>query len=283
MGNLFEGLEKLGLKDLRNVKLFEEEEKKKTEKENVAAVVKEITEEDMLFDKTSKCPICDRDFTNKTVRTGKPKLLSSDSDLRPIYQGIDPLKYDAITCPFCGYSALSRYFSVNPTTGQLRLIKENLANFSGLAEPEVKYSYDDAITRHRLALVCTVIKKGKPSEKAYTCLKLAWLFRGKREALIKNNKATKEDIEILNNSEKEFLTNAYNGFIEAFSKENFPMAGMDEVTVTFLTANLADEIGKYDDALRLVERIIISRDANSNIKGKANELKEKIRERKEKK
>ena len=29
----------------------------------------------------------------------------------------------------------------------------------------------------------TVVKKGKDSEKAYTCLKIAWLLRGKAETM----------------------------------------------------------------------------------------------------
>lgn len=276
MANLFEGLENLGLKGLSEVKLFDNDKDKANGQAKAAEAPKELLEEDFLFDKTFQCPICDQQFLVKTMRTGKAKLIKTDPDLRPVYGGIDTLKYDAITCSNCGYSALSRYFNVNPTSGQLHLIKEGLSSFSGLPLPDGKYSYDDAITRHRLALVCTVMKKGKTSEKAFTCLKLAWLFRGKREEAERLKTGTPEDIKTLIASEQEFLTNAYNGFIEAFSKENFPMCGMDEMTVTYLACNLAEELGKYEEALRLLERIIMSREAQGSIKQKASDLKEKI-------
>lgn len=279
MANLFEGLEDLGLQGMNDMKLFEDEKAKQAAQKKVE-VHKEIAEEDFLFDKTYMCPICDRQFTAKSVMTGKAKFKHNDFDLRPIYQGIDPLKYDGITCRFCGYSALNRYFTVNPTTGQLRLIKEGLKTFKGIPEHEGKYTYDDAIIRLRLALACAVIKKAKPSEKAFICLKTAWLFRGKNEELMRLNPVNQEEIDENKKQEKVFIENAYDGFVEAFAKENFPMCGMDEMTVTFLAANLAFELEKYDESLRLLERIIISREANSSIKSKATDLKEEIYKKK---
>ena len=46
-----------------------------------------------IFDKTYTCPVCDKGFKTKTVKTGKVKLISADTDLRPKYQHMDSLKY----------------------------------------------------------------------------------------------------------------------------------------------------------------------------------------------
>lgn len=70
----------------------------------------EELEKEALFDKTYECPICNLTFKTKCVRAGKVRLESKDTDLRPIYNHIDPIKYDVITCEKCGYSALGRYF-----------------------------------------------------------------------------------------------------------------------------------------------------------------------------
>lgn len=89
-------------------------------------------------------------------------------------------------CPKCGYSALSSNFDFLMPR-QIKNIQEKIsANFVKPEEPEDEYSYDDAILRHKMALLCTVVKQGKNSEKAYTCLKLAWLVRDKRNELKKS-------------------------------------------------------------------------------------------------
>ena len=54
----------------------------------------------------------------------------------------------------------------------------------------------------------------------------------------------KEEVTELINEEKELLSNAYDGFEAAFSKEDFPMCGMDQYTMMYLLAELARRIGK---------------------------------------
>ena len=276
MANLFSGLESLGLGNLSEMKLFEHKEKEKEEAKRAAGPV-EIKEEDLLFDKHFTCKVCDKEFKSKMVRTGKVKLIGSDSDLRPKYQHVDSLKYDAIVCPYCGYAALNRFYNYM-TDNQAKLIKNNIsANFRGIKEGENILTYDEAITRHKLALVNAVVKHAKSSEKAYTCLKLGWLCRGKAETLPENTPNREDVIKQLNAQEKEFISNAYEGFMESFSKEPFPMCGMDELTLTYLTADLARQIGKYDEALRMIARVLTAKEANDRIKEKAREMKELIR------
>ena len=277
MANLFSGLESLGLGNLSEMKLFEHKEKEKEEAKKSAAQPVEIKEEDLLFDKHFICKVCDKEFKSKMVRTGKVKLIGSDNDLRPKYHHVDSLKYDAIVCPYCGYAALNRFYNYMTDT-QAKLIKINIsANFKGLKEGEDILTYDEAITRHKLALVNAVVKHAKASEKAYTCLKLGWLFRGKAESLpadTPNLECVKRELVA---QEKEYIANAYEGFMEAFSKEPFPMCGMDETTMTYLTADLARQIGKYDEALRMIARVITARDANERIKSKARDMKDLIK------
>lgn len=277
MANLFSGLESLGLGNLSNVELFEQKEKVKDKGKEHPSEVMEIKEADFIFEKTFTCPVCDKEFKAKQVRTGRVKLIGSDSDLRPKYQHVDSLKYDAIVCPTCGYAALNRFFNFM-SSAQARLIRENISNtFRGLKEGADILTYEEAITRHKLALINAVVKRAKASEKAYTCLKLAWLCRGYAENLPAELPEPEEKKKELKAQEQEFIANAYEGFVDAFSKEAFPMCGMDEITVTYLTAELARRVGKYEDALRMIARVLTSREANERIKSKARELKEQIR------
>ena len=275
MANLFAGLESLGLKIKKDINVFEQDKKEERQAAQGETKPKEISEESLLFDKTHKCPVCDSEFKCKMVRTGKAKLVSQDMDLRPKYQGIDPLKYDAILCPVCGYASLNRYFNF-VMSSQAKQIKEQISStFKYTSENGKTYSYDEAITRHKMALLNTVVKRGKVSERAYTCLKLAWLFRGKREVMMQGE-YSKEEAKALYEEEKECLKNAHEGFVAAFSQEEFPMCGMDQYTVTFLVAELSRRIGEYEEAKRWVSKVLVARDAKRRIKDKALALKESL-------
>ena len=280
--SLFSGLEKFGLGKLEKMEVFEEDAKKKAAGTDNKVEKPKITEEDLLFDKTFTCPVCDEEFHSKMIRTGKVKLLSADTDLRPKYQLVDSLKYDALVCPKCGYAALSRFFKFM-MPAQAKLIRENISkNFSGLAPTGNIYTYDDAIARHQLALANAVVKKAKTSEKAYTCLKMAWLYRGKAESLPSDTPDYDKVIKELQSSEIELLENAYEGFLAAFSKEAFPMCGMDELTVTYLVADLARRIGRYDESSRWISKVLSSRQANERIKNRARDIKELLNQDREK-
>lgn len=279
MANLFSGLEEFGLNNLSNINIYEEKEKEEDKKNSKSSKVA-FSEEDIIFDKTYNCPVCDAEFKSKVVKTGRVKLDSLDTDLRPRYLQADPLKYDAVLCPNCGYAALTRFFKYVTDT-QAELIKTNIsAKFKSSPESGSIYTYDDAIARHKMALVNSIVKKSKVSERAYTCLKTAWVIRGKHESLPADTPNYKKEVQQLMKEEMGFINNAYEGFSEAFMKESFPMCGMDENTITLLVAELARKIGKIDESSRWVSKILISRDASERIKEKARDIKDLIKEEK---
>lgn len=269
---IFSGLEKLGLKKLDDLEVYESETSSVRAEEKKETVQKaSVQESDFLFDKTYTCPVCDATFTSRTVKVGKVKTISQDSDLRPRYAYMDALKYDAVVCPRCGFAAIARYFK-GTSPSQNKWIKEQIsANFRGFQKPGEVYTYDDAITMHKLALMSTIVKRGKNSERAFCCLKLAWLYRGKREECSDEKLRTE-----LKAEEMELLEKAFEGFSTAVSKENFPMCGMDELTLDYLVADLARQLGKYDIAQRWIGSVILSRNANERIKERARDLREQI-------
>ena len=275
---LLSGLESLGLGKMQETEVFEKETPKE-EKGEVATAHKK-TELDVLFDKTFKCPVCDNEFTSKMIRAGKNKLVKQELDLRAIYDTADAVKYEPVVCPKCGFAALNRFFKPM-AVAQEKLIKEKIsANFKGIEQPEGAYSYDDAILRYKLVLASTVVKGGKNSEKAYVCLKMVWTYRGKAENLPEDTPNREAVLKELKAAELECLQNAYGGFVSAFSQESFPMCGMDEMTVTYLAAELARRIGKTEEAARLASTIITSRSASERIKDRAREIKDLIKKQK---
>jgi len=276
---LFSELHKVGLENLEKMEIFEEEKRVSGDRRQ-GRQAPTVSEASLLYDKTYRCPVCDTEFHSKMVRTGRIKLSSQDTDLRPKYLNIDPLKYDAVVCPTCGYAALNRFFK-NIVSAQMKLIRENISTkFKGLKQSGEIYTYEDALIRHQLALASTVIKKAKVSQRAYTCLKTAWVCRGKAETLPKETPDYNQQIEALHKEELELLDNVYKGFMNAFSREAFPMCGMDELTVTYILADVARRIGKYEESSRWISKILISRGASERIKQKARDVKELLNQQK---
>lgn len=281
MAGILSGLKSLGLDKLEGLEIFEDEEKKglKIQKKAEAKEPAVLEEKDLIYDKTFTCAVCDKEFSSKIMKTGKAKLIATDIDLHYRYENIDAIKYDVVTCPKCGYSALLRYFPMT-TSAQAKLIKANVYGKVKLSPISGEtYSYEDMLERYKLALVCSIVKRAKDSEKAYVCLKNAWLLRGYAEELELKNELTEEQRLELKTQELEYIQNALDGFINAVQRESFPICGMDVLTIDYLIAALAFQVGKDDIAARKVAEILVSNAANERVKNRARELKRMILER----
>lgn len=275
MAGLLSGLEQFGLKNLENMNLYEKPKKAETG-EDGKPVAPVVQEQDFLFDKSYTCPICENEFKARTVKIGKARLIGSDLDLRPKYEQVDLLKYDVIMCPACGYAALSRFFKY-VTSPQAKNIKAAISeSFKPQQEQKEIYTYDEALERYKLTLVNAIVKQAKSSEKAYICLKTAWLLRGKAEHLDKNLPDYEAQKKQCEDQENEFLRNALEGFLAARQTEGYPMCGMDEPTVDYLIAVTAMRFEQYDVSSRLITGILTSPNANPRMKDKARDIKEML-------
>ncbi len=278
MAGIFSGFEKLGLGNIGGENLFEDPRKKEAvvKKEPPKKRLQLVNEEDYLFDKKYKCPVCDSDFEARTVRTGKVRMKGVDIDLRPDYDELDQNKYDVIACPICGYAALGRYFP-NLNKYQVDDIRVKICmNYKHEPNNGPIYSYEYARRLYQLALANAVVKKAKNSEKAYICMKSAWVIRGETQRLDPEEPGYEAKKKDNDEQEKELLKNALQGFIMARQTEEFPIAGMDSTTLDYLIAALAVETDEREIAVKMIGEILTSRSANSRIKEKARTLKEML-------
>ncbi len=279
MSDLLSGLGSLGLGSLQGMELFEEDKHEVATAENAAEEVV-IDETEFLIDKTYECPICGRKFKSLMPKTGKSKLLSTDMDLRPVHEHVDLTKYDVIVCQNCGYAVLSRYH-VGLTERQKKSILEKISHsYKSNMKKYSTYTYEDALARYQLALVNSIVKQAKHSEKAYICLKAGWLMRGYAEWLLtkegqKTEDAAKKREQALK-MEDDYLKNAFEGFQSAMANELFPIAGMDESTMNYLLAVLAYRFDKLEIAGPLVSKILVSPSVGARTKDKARDLKDLI-------
>ncbi len=251
---LFDDLKDLGFDNLNQVSIYNKNDKK--EKESALQV-----KEERLYDRKITCPVCESKIKVRAVKSSYIRTLSRDTDLMINYDHPSPLLYDAWVCTECGYAALSSQFNAI-TYKQTKFIKEIISvNWKPKEYPH-EFNINTAVERYKLALLNTIAKKGKNSEKALICLKIAWLYR------------INEDI----NNEEQLLNQALEGFESAYEKEIFPIAGMDESTLIYLIGELYRRLGDNQTALLWFSRVFTNKKSKKKIKDMAREQKYLINE-----
>jgi len=270
MDNLLFGLEELGITKTKDIDIFQEEKGNDRNKMKIEEqATSEIKESDYLFDKTMTCPVCDKSFKTKQVKIGKPRFIGTDTDLRPRYENVDTVKYDVVVCLHCGYAEFMRNFN-SISSRQIKDVKENISStFKGITNELGEYSYPVALQRYKLALYNGVVKHSKLSERAFICLKIAWLYRAQIESLPKDSVDYAKVAREYAINELMFTKNAYEGFFKAISKEMPPICGMDETTINYMLSDLARRCQDYDNAEKFAFAVIGSRSASAKIKEKA--------------
>ena len=279
--SILSDLKQLGFLSSDEEKLFEtKEDLQKRKEEAKASTISRIQEKELIYDKTFTCPVCGQNFTSKVMKSGKTRLLSTDLDLRPKYEGIDSNKYDVIQCSNCHYSVLTKFMAPVPSV-IAKLLREQIGEKVKVATYEGEtYSFEQVLERYKLALACAIVKKAKNSEKAYICMKIAWTYRGRREKLEEDRQLLPITRNELLQHEAEYLASALDGFLLAEDMEKAPICGMDAVTLQYLIATIAYEVGKLDIAAQKVGDILVRQGVNVRIKDKARDLKDMIQEKK---
>lgn len=274
MSDLLEGLEGLGLDKINAEDLYKKGADKKKSAHNAKKKVELPKEEFYIFDKSYDCPNCGNKFKNKTVKNGKAKLIGTDIDLRSRHEGVDMAKYEVVVCPTCGYAALSRYFEYI-SERQSKMVQSKISSvFRGVKYKNPYFSYKEALERYKLALANAIVKQARASEKAYICLRTAWLLRGMGENFSKSESNYETKLADIIKQENDYLKNALEGFKQARMEETYPMCGMDEITIDYIIAALATQVGELDLAAKMISDIIVSKVANSRMKERARELKD---------
>ena len=204
------------------------------------------------------------------------------ADLRPIYSNINVTKYDAVCCPNCGYAALTQNFS-NTSQTQRKLIQDKIqSNYKSHEETACDfYTTEMAISRMKMALLCTITKEAKSSEAGYVCLKISWLYQDLADEV-------PEDAPDAASKKEMYLKEAHNAAMKSYEylsnarvHEDYPIAGMNETTLDYLLSYLAYEKGDYQTAMQYLSGVVSNRSTSPRLKDKALDLKDLIAQAKE--
>ncbi len=256
MNKTFIGLEYFGIFKAGGVRVFEDDTDGLTPSMFDGNDFKNFVLE---FDIT--CPVCNTTFKTTKLRAKKAKLLGTDDDLKPNYQELETVSHDVTTCNICGYSSLTSTFE-KLNAAQIEGVKNNVSQvFINFTSLPLDTSIEEAILKFKLALINCVYKDAPASEKGFTAMKIAWLYR------------TLGDTP----SEMHFLKIALKGFNKAYMDEDFPIMNMEAQTFNYVTGAISYKLGLLEDAKNKVSSVVVDRETQPNLKTRAEGLLEKIR------
>lgn len=215
-----------------------------------------------MFNRQVACPACDTKISVPAVKNSALRLVKRDSDSLAYYKDINPLFYEVWQCNHCGYAALKTQFTRVLNQQQIDVINAKVsARWQGRTNPSI-IDLDTALSRFKMALYCMELCQPGDIELALIFLKLGWLLRlhgdEEREALC--------------------LRAAVNRFRNLYEIGDFPIAGMDEINLMYMMADLYHRSGDDTEAKLWLSRLMVRKDAKPVLKEKARDLKDLINE-----
>ncbi|MGI6092490.1 MAG: DUF2225 domain-containing protein [Veillonellaceae bacterium] len=193
---------------------------------------------DILYTVDKNCSVCSKDFSVTRVRTRIVKI-KQDTDFCTYYKDVNPYYYTVWVCPNCGYAAQDSHFP-NITAANIAKVSKFLAgrevniNLSGVR------TRDQAVAAYKLAIFYAEMEGLAASDIAGLYLRLGWLFREGEFA----------------DEEQLTLAKAAQYFEQALFRERLPIAGMSEVSLTYLVGELLRRVGRNEEALRYFSKVV---------------------------
>jgi uncharacterized protein (DUF2225 family) len=187
------------------------------------------------------CPVCDSKIEYTKVRSKSIKLLKQDTDFCPYYEGENPLLYEAIICPECGYSAhITNFSSINRY--EKARVREQITKRWKKRSFAGQRNIDKALEAFKLVLLNLTDMEAPKSEMAKICMRIAWLYRYKNDA----------------KNEIKFLEHALQNYTDAYSQEDLTTEGkIDQYTCLYIIGELNKRLGRYDDSIKWFSRLIM--------------------------
>jgi len=140
---------------------------------------------------------------------------------------------------------------------QKKLILQNITpHFKNVDYPQ-KLTVAMAIERYKLALLNTIIRETSMGEKAYFCMKLAWLSRVNSDIASRNN----------------FAKLAISAYKTALAQEKLPIMSLSDDTILYIMAAFYSFLEDYEESLKLLSTVVVSKTASDKLKDRARDLK----------
>lgn len=186
----------------------------------------------ILYSKKFSCPICEQEFESMKLRESWLKIDKYETDLNALYHDVQPSFYQAIVCPYCGFSAIESKFQQLKPAQKEHISREIMGKWNGRSYSEER-TLDEAILTWMLALRIAEVGNFSSIELGMYSLTIARLFR------LKGDKG----------KEERFTKVARDKFIDTYSEVDYSgYPGMNEGNITYLIGELSRRIGDKNKA-----------------------------------
>ena len=211
-----------------------------------------------LFDRKYNCPVCQKAFTSKQVKTSAIRAKERKKDFHTIFSGENPTFYGIICCPDCGYAKFENDFKQPLSLKQVEVVKATILKSWKTQDFTMERDLQSAIKVHLIALVNYNVLKERQAIIGKLLLRLAWFYE----------ELGQED------ENKKYLTLALNAFLKSYEQEKVDEEEEEKaLEVIYLIGELNRQIGNYKEAIRWYESVVRHEFAYKNrlIKGYAKE------------
>lgn len=135
-----------------------------------------------FWEDITTCPLCGKNFAYTKIKYDSVIVKKYEDDLKPVYLGPNPLNFEILTCPKCGftyYSSKNENILKRITKEQkkelksyLKLTKEKLGKIDNSKDKTIEFlkkQYAQAIVIYNIVVQPAIVAK--------SMIRLAWLFR----------------------------------------------------------------------------------------------------------
>lgn len=197
--------------------------------------------EKTLYHAKITCPVCATKFESMRVRSGSIRVQRIDNDFCQHYQSANPLYYEMMVCPRCGFAFNLDFSKMRMSAGQREEVKLRLQpvwqdrakNYGGVR------TWNDAMEAFQLALYALEGGLVKSSKMGMLYLKTAWLYR------YEGNGA----------GEQKYIQKAISSFAKAYETESFSDP-KSELNIIYLLGALNMRAGKIQESAKWLDLVL---------------------------
>ncbi len=192
-----------------------------------------------VYNSKTVCPCCEKEFSIGKVRTRMVRYAGQDTDLFPRYEGENPLFYDAVVCPNCGFAYIGTSYELL-NRNDYKAVRDKITPKWTQRQFDGPRTVEQAIEAYKLVLLNSRVRQAPASELAKDCMRLAWMYRVQGDSVL----------------DYKFMEYAFQYYQDTYMKEHLPVGKLDEYTVLYMIGELGRRLGKYQDSISWFSKLI---------------------------
>ncbi len=217
-------------------------------------VVAPPTHEPYLFDRDTDCPVCEKKFPVRMMRSSKMRLDRVDPDMRQRFEEFEPVWYNIWVCPHCLYANFNFEFKQISDALKPKILEhgKSLKGKVNLTDSKPR-KIDEVFLSYYLALqTAQQSAKPDPGKMAKLWIRLSWLY------------SDVSDEEMYEYTSREALTN----FKESFFNSRRDTSVEQDQRLNLVLGELSRRLGEKEEAMKFFRDAIVRRGGGNNVLNK---------------